>query len=182
MDLLSSIMAPSKAGDGSMLFQLPLADGAIPFIFLEDFAKYVHWALSHPEQSNHLDFGIATAHVSGDELAAAFSTRTGKPVKYADIPIEQWNEIWQYLPNGADTKIGYGSVTDQDSLGMTYGENFANWWNLYKASAKNEGLIQRDYKFLDSIVPDRVKSIEEWMSKSGYTGERIQVLKTHVSY
>ena len=66
MELLSAVLAPSKQADGTMLFTLPLGQGAIPFIHLDDFGKYVHWALSNPEQSNHLDFGIATAHVYCD--------------------------------------------------------------------------------------------------------------------
>jgi hypothetical protein len=60
---------------------------------------------------------------------------------------------------------------------MTYGENFKNWWSLYKASpSDNSGLIQRDFEFLDRIVPDRVKSVEEWMKKVQYTGAKQDLL------
>jgi nucleoside-diphosphate-sugar epimerase len=182
MELLSAVMAPSKLEDGTTIFPLPLGDGAIPFIHLGDFGKYVHWALSHPDRSNHLDFGIATAHVSGLEIEEAFIAHTGKPAKYVDLPIEQWNAVaWKNLPNGKDTKIGHQNVKDEDALLMTYGENFANWWNLYKASKDNKGLIQRDYAFLDEIVPDRVKSLAEWMDKVKYTGEKEEVLRLQTS-
>ena len=182
MELLSAVLSPSEQADGTLLFQLPLGEGAVPFIHLDDFGKYVHWALSHPERSNHLDFGIATAHVSGHEIEEAVSTYTGKPAKFVDIPVELWNAAaWQFLPRGQDTKIGYQHVKDQNALLMTYGENFTNWWNLYKASARNQGLIQRDYGFLDSLVPDRLKSLTEWLEKVHYTGEKSKVLKLQES-
>ncbi|KAF2671004.1 NAD(P)-binding protein [Microthyrium microscopicum] len=166
LQMLSLVMTPTKEEDGSATFNLPLADGAIPFIDLDDFGKYVHWALSHPSQSTGLDFGIATAHVSGNELAETFAAHSQKAAKYNDIPAQYWNaEAWQYLPKGPETKIGFQSTKDDSTLTMTYGENFTNWWNLYKASADNKGLITRDYEFLDKIVPDRTKGLKEWMGK-----------------
>lgn len=171
-----------KQPDGTAVFALPLADGAIPFVHLGDFGKYVHWALSHSEQSNHLDFGIATAHVSGEEIATAFSSYTGKPAAYVDLDVDHWNaEAWKYLPSGKDTKIGYQHIKDDNALRMTYGDNFKHWWNLYKASKGNTGLIKRDYIFLDRIVPDRLKSLSEWMEKVDYTGEKQDVLRLQES-
>ncbi|KAF7556354.1 hypothetical protein G7046_g6320 [Stylonectria norvegica] len=179
IESLSSLMAPAVSDDGTMTFQLPLADGAIPFIHLGDFGNYVRWALEHPEQSNRLDFGVATSHVSGNEIAEASQRVTGKPATYAAIPIEAWNSVaWGNLPRGPQTKIGFQTVKDDNALTMSYGDNFAHWWNLYKASnTDNTGLIQRDYGFLDKILPERVRSVEEWMRKVGYTSERRQLLK-----
>jgi hypothetical protein len=48
---------------------------------------------------------------------------------------------------------------------------------LYQASAGNVGLIRRDYKLLDEILPTRVKSLEEWMRKVGYSGEKENTLE-----
>ncbi|KAL8400819.1 hypothetical protein RB594_001005 [Gaeumannomyces avenae] len=178
LDQLSSINRPVAGKDGVMVFHLPLGDGAVPFIDLDDFGKYVHWALAHPEESNRLDFGIATEHVGGRDVAAAFTAATGRPARYADLPVEDWHrEVWSYLPRGRDTKVGFGSTADEGALRQTYGENFTNWWNLYRASGGNVGLIRRDYEFLDRIVPDRAKSVAEWMRLTGYTGERKEVLK-----
>jgi hypothetical protein len=38
-------------------------------------------------------------------------------------------------------------------------------------------LLKKDYALLDKILPDRVKSLEEWMRKAEYTGESKSVLK-----
>lgn len=142
----------------------------------------MHWAFSNPQKSNHLDLGIATAHVSGNELAMVVSAYTGKSAKFVDIDVNHWNaQAWKSLPKGKDTKIGFQYVKDENALLMTYGENFAHWWNLYKASGGKNGLIQRDYEFLDSIVPDRVKSLSEWLEKVHYTGEKSEVLKLQES-
>ncbi|KAL2688923.1 hypothetical protein Neosp_002973 [[Neocosmospora] mangrovei] len=177
LQLLSAVMNPAKQEDGSLNFQLPLGDGSIPFIHLGDFGRYVDWALSNPDTSAGLDFGIATAHATGAQIAEACQQATGKPSAYTDIPIEAWNSVaWKSLPQGPDTKVGFQTVKDPDALLMTYGENFGHWWKLYQASANNAGLIQRDYAFLDKIVPDRVKSLEEWMKKTNYTGEKENVL------
>jgi len=182
MELLSAVMVPMKQADGTAVFAIPLADGAIPFIHLGDYGRYVHWSLSHPEQSNHLDFGVATATVSGNDIAAAFSAHTGKAAQFVDLDIEHWiAEAWKTLPNGKDTKIGFQYIKDENALTMSYGENFKNWWNLYKASKGNTGLIQRDYAFLDTIVPDRVKSLEQWMEKVKYTGDKEEVLRLQSS-
>lgn len=173
IDNLWQLMAPTTDSNGTYLFQLPLGNGAIPFIDLDDLAGYTHWALTHPEQSNGLDLGVATVHASGPDIANAFTAITGKPAQYVDLPIEEWHAAtWKKLPYGADTKVGFMSVKDNGALLQTYGENFTNWWNLYKASAGNKGLIKRDYVFLDEILPGRVKSVANWMKKAGYTGER----------
>ncbi|KAF9764954.1 hypothetical protein IL306_002701 [Fusarium sp. DS 682] len=178
MELLSAVLCPTQEQDGSLSFQLPLNNGSIPFIHLDDFGKYVDWALQHPDESNHLDFGIATVLATGEQVAKASEKVTGKPSRFVNVPIDIWNSAaWKTLPKGQDTKVGFQTVSDDSVLQMTFGENFTNWWNLYKASPNdNSGLIQRDFEFLDRIVPDRVKSVEEWMEKVKYTGDKHRVL------
>jgi hypothetical protein len=170
---LTQLMAPTKDANGTYTYNLPLRDGSIPFIHLDDLGGYVDWALTHTNRSNGLDLGVATVHASGTEIAAALTATTGKPAQYVDTPTEIWSaRTWTKLPNGPDTKVGFLSVRDDNALLQTYGENFENWWHLYQASAGNKGLICRDYQLLDEILPARVKSIEEWMRKVGYTGEK----------
>ncbi|KAH8738378.1 hypothetical protein BGZ61DRAFT_337029 [Ilyonectria robusta] len=175
---LWQLMAPTINASGTYVFKLPLGNGAIPFIYLNDLAGYTHWALSNLEQSNGLDLGVATVHASGADIANALTDVTAKPAQYVDLPIEEWQvATWKKLPKGPDTKVGSLSVKDDGALLQTYGENFTNWWNLYKASAGNKGLIQRDYEFLDKILPTRVKGVADWMRVANYTGERLSTLK-----
>jgi len=174
---LTQLMAPVVDIDGTYLFQLPLGNGALPFIDLESFAGYVLWSLQNLDQSAGLDFGVAIEHITGQEIADIFAAKTGVPAKYVDFPIEAWHsKTWTRLPKGPDTKVGFSSVKDDNALLMTFRENFTNWWNLYKASAGNTGLIRRDYQYLDKILPNRVKTVGEWMVKANYTGERESTL------
>lgn len=139
-------MAPAVDTDDTYLFRLPLGNGVISFIDLDDFVSCVHWALSNQGQSNGMDIGVATTHMIGLETASALTAATGKPTKYFDLPIGTWlADTWTKLPKGPDTKVGFLSVKDDKALLQTYGENFTNWWNLYKASAGDKGLIRRDY-------------------------------------
>jgi hypothetical protein len=138
-------MAPTIDTDETYLFKLPLDDGALHFIYLQDFRTHVHWAISNMEQSNGLDFGIATAHVAGRDIASSFTATTGMSARYVSLPIEVWHaNTWMKLPRGVDTMVGFLSINDDGALLQTYGENFTNWWNLYKASSGNTGLMRGD--------------------------------------
>jgi hypothetical protein len=163
--------------NGVHTLTLPLGTGYIPMIYLEDAAKYTDWAFTHPEQSNGIRFAIATAHVSGHDFEKAFTAVTGKLAKYQDVPKDMWLQAaFGSLPNGPNTKIGAGKIHDSVLL-QTYAEDFGNWFETYKATGNNTGLLQRDYNFLDKILPDRVKSLEEWMKAVGYDGEPKALLK-----
>ncbi|KAH8675590.1 hypothetical protein BX600DRAFT_494070 [Xylariales sp. PMI_506] len=183
INMLSEALLPQTGPDGTKIFAFPLGEeGQMPFVPLEDFGPYVDWILSHPDESKGLDFGIAIEHAGLKEVAAAYTAATGQPATYYAIDNDSWQDAaWGKLPKGKDTKIGYLSVKDDNALTLTHGENFTNWYNLYKASAGNKGLITRDYAFLDKILPTRYKSVEEWMRKTGYTGEPKKVLNRNLT-
>ena len=88
------------------------------------------------------------------------------------------------LPTGQDTKIagGYVPAGEDDETLMSYGQNFTAWWTIYQASGGNKGIITRDSEMLDRIFPGRVRSAEEWMRKTGYTGELKPLLKDWVDH
>jgi uncharacterized protein YbjT (DUF2867 family) len=177
METMHEFFAPRQDENHTYNFYIPMGSGAMPMIDLGDLARYVHWAYQTPEQSNGLRLGISSANVSGEDMAKSFTAVTGKPAKYIDIPIDMWLEkAFATLPNGANTKVGYRTAHDT-ALVQTYAENFTHWFNLYKAAAKDPGLLGKDYALLDNILPDRVRSIEEWMRKVVYTGEQKSVLK-----
>ncbi len=177
-ETLSDHLRPKFQEDGTAVFQMPLGDGEMPFVSLVDFGKYIDWALSNPDESRGLDFGIAIEHAGLKTLATAFTAATGKKASYQAIPIDLWHKAaWAGLPRQGQTKIGYTVVGNENALNQSYEQDFTNWFNLYKASIGNKGLIQRDYAFLDRILPSRAKTMEEWMKREGYTGERVAVLK-----
>jgi nucleoside-diphosphate-sugar epimerase len=175
LQMLSELLRPSISGDGTYVFTLPVADGAVPFIHLDDIGSYVHWLLAHPDQATGMDLKVATAHVPGAALAEAFKKVTGHPTRYNAVSLDEWFTSGP-LAGAADQKFGAQTLGLNNNTLMTVRENFTAWWKIYQASAGNKGLIKRDYELLDKILPDRVKSVEEWMRVTGYTGEKKSVL------
>ncbi|KAK9365617.1 hypothetical protein V1509DRAFT_370820 [Lipomyces kononenkoae] len=177
METLGEIFKPRKDEHGFYVFALPLADGAIPLICLDDLAAYVLWMFDNPEKSRGLTLSVSTQHASGEDIAHALASVSGKPARYEDVDLEEFlTESWKSLPDGAETKIG-SSFAPNDPTLMTYRQNFRGWWNIFRASAGNKGLLTRDYQQLDEILPNRIKSVAEWIKISGYTGEAQSVLK-----
>jgi hypothetical protein len=166
----SSTSTPAKP---SYIFKLPLGlDGAMPFIDLEDIGKYAVWLFTHRSEATGLDLEVGTCHASGADIAAAFTAATGWECVYEAADLEEFlDEFFKNFPRGKNTLIG------PDADGMTWGENFRGWWTVYQACGGNKGLIQRDYEMLDRILPGRLRSVEEWMRKTGYKGEKKMVLK-----
>ena len=177
MDMLNTALGPYIDDDGTYVFDTPLSpNGAMPMIILEDLGRYAAWIIQNPVKSNGLTFGASTQHVHWPELVKTFTEVTGKPARYLQVPASEWVEKhFTHLPNGASTRFGTAANKDDPSV-WTWGQNFINWFNLYEISGWNVGLIKRDYKFLDEILPERTKSVGEWMRKTGYTGEPKQVL------
>jgi len=55
---------------------------------------------------------------------------------------------------------------------MSVRSNFTGFWNLWKDSKGNEGVIKRDYALLDEIFPGRIKSAEEWFRSEDEKGRK----------
>src|ERR1700761_9474733 len=67
---LSERFCPKRDPDGTYVFQMPLGDGAIPFVHLEDFGPYVHWMFSNIEQSAGLNLKVAVEHIPLDHIVS----------------------------------------------------------------------------------------------------------------
>lgn len=177
IESLNEHYRPKVDSAGVYVFQLPLAQGAMPFIHLEDLGTYARWILDNPSQSSGMELEIATVHASGEDIAAAFTATTGKRARYDAADLTNFmHEFWSMLPKGQDTKIASNYAGEDETL-LSYGQNFTAWWNIYQASGGNKGIITRDYELLDRILPGRVKSVEEWMKKTSYAGKSKPLLK-----
>ena len=174
VEMLGEMLAPRKQvidGEEVMVFQAPVGQGRPPFIYLEDLGRYARWLVENPEKSSGLHLKIATESLSWEEIAKTYTDVTGKNAISKDISLDE------YFSSGVfpapDAKVGH-SVGHSDDTLQTYRQNFSGFWNTWK-----EGIVVRDYKILDEILPTRVKSVGEWMKLTGYTGERAHVLKDY---
>ncbi|KAK5954722.1 hypothetical protein OHC33_004446 [Knufia fluminis] len=186
IETLHENLAPRLSHDGSTyLFTYPLGSGALAFTHLDDFARYVEKIVSDPPSYASNELKVATAHVTGDDIAQAFTRVTGKAAQFVDIPIDTWlDAAFGHHTRGIDTPVGLqiyphlAGSAEKLFLPLTFRENFTGFWKLWRYSRGNAGPgIVRDYAKLDAILPNRVRTVEEWMRKVDYTGEKKPVLK-----
>lgn len=173
VDTLSQLLRPKPdPNDPSlMVFSAPLGDAAMTLIELGDLGKYGKWMFDHVKQSKGMTLKISTEHIRWADLAKDYTAVTGRKAVYKDVTLDE------YFASGAfpdpERKVGH-SVTHDDPTLQTYRENFSAFWRLWKS-----GLVEMDYKILDEILPGRIRSVKEWMIKTGYTGEPESVLKDY---
>jgi hypothetical protein len=171
VDLLISKYTPMapKIEDGVVTWRVPLANGSISLVDLEDCGYYVRWLLDNQEHANGTDLKVAVEMVDFTDMAAAFTKVTGKPAQYIPISFE---EYWKDGPLAANANRSAGySVKADDPARVTVQKNFTGFWHIWMASPKDgSGVIKRDFKLLDEIFPNRVKSMEEWFKKEEARG------------
>lgn len=152
-----SVMTPTVE-DGVVTWRVPLGDGAVVHVALEDCAYYVRWLFDHPERANGMDLEVAIEHVKYADLAAAFERVTGHPAQYIDTSLDDY--FSGPLKAVADKPAGYNADLNDKST-MSFRDNFTGFWNMWK-----HNIIERDYALLDEIHPNRIRSAEQWLRRA----------------
>jgi hypothetical protein len=177
MELLFEFMLPQKTAYGVYQFIAPLGQGYVALIHLEDLGLYARWLFDNRKEADGLNLEVATEHVSWSALAAAFTRVTGKRAEFLDVSSDDYFN--RYYPPGSkvvDRKIG-SAVDKKDPTLQSWRQNFGGFWNMWKYTRVSGGNITRNYALLDRILPQRVRTVEEWMRKVGYDGEPRRLLK-----
>lgn len=160
---------PPSVEDGVVTWRVPLGDGAIPEVALDDCGHYVKWLFDHPERADGMTLDVAIEHAGYHEVARAFSAVTGKPARYVDT---SFDDYFAANPLADDEPAGY-NADPADPATMTFRANFTGWWNMWRASGGNEGLIRKDYALLDEIFPGRIRTVEEWFRREDERGRAL---------
>jgi hypothetical protein len=180
MELLFEFLAPKRTSEGVFEFIAPLGpQGAIALIHLEDLGRYARWIFDNGADPtvNGMNLEVATEHVNWNDLVATFSKITGHRAVFVDVTMQDYFEKhYPAGPKAVKRKIGSGVPRDDTTL-QTWGQNFSGFWYLWRHSGGNQGVIQRDYNLLDQILPERVRSVGEWMKKVNYDGNSRRLLK-----
>ena len=152
--------------DGVVTWRVPLGEGAVPHVALEDCGYYVRWLFDHPERADGMDLEVAIEHVAYANLAAAFEKVTGHPAQYIDTDLDTY---WRKGPlsSRGDVPAGYNADPNDKST-MSVRDNFTGFWNVWK-----HGIVERDYAFLDEIHPNRIKTAEEWFRREDQLGREL---------
>jgi hypothetical protein len=82
-------MTPSIE-DGVVTWRVPLGEGAVPHVSLEDCGFYVRWLFDHPERANGMDLEVAIEHMTYADMAAAFEKVTGHQAQYIDTDLDTY--------------------------------------------------------------------------------------------
>ena len=144
-------------------------------IDLEDLGRYARWLFDHPDESNGMHLKVATENCSLAHMAATFSKVTGKKAISRPMPLD---EFFEFLSSkGMKMDAQFGDSTDR----YTNKDWMTGFMNLWSASWRDRGLARVDYELLDRILPDRKRTLEEWMRKSGYDGKFKKVLRMQFS-
>ena len=162
--LMVAKVEKDEQGDDVLTWRVPLtADGAIPHIALDDCGYYVKWLIENPGEADGLDLEISIEHVHYAELAKAFERVTGHKARFIDT---DWDTYWTEgsLSQIKDMALGVHAGLD-DPATMTGQQNFTGWWNIWRASGYNKGIIRRDYAQLYRIFPGRIKTAEEFVRR-----------------
>ncbi|KAI5456982.1 NmrA family protein [Mariannaea sp. PMI_226] len=162
---------PDREDPDTLIFAAPLGEGKLPLIYLEDYGRYARWILDTPSRSTGIELHVATEDLAWKDLAAVFTKVTGRKAVYKDLTLDQYFKL-PIFPD-PDMIVGH-SASGENSTLLTFRENFSGFWNMWK-----DDLTKRDYDLLDEILPNRVKSVQEWMEKTGYTGKPSSVLKDY---
>ncbi|KAL3454979.1 NAD(P)-binding protein [Aspergillus heterothallicus] len=162
-------MSPVLDTDGVVTWRVPLGErGAVPHVALEDCGYYVRWMFDNVERANGLELAVAIEHVEYGELARAFEAVTGHAARFVDVDMDTY---WTSGPmaRAAEWPAAYNS-DPSDPAYMTIRRNFTGFWNLWRDSGKNVGVVKRDYALLDEIHPGRIRSVEDWFRRVNEEG------------
>lgn len=152
--------------DGVVTWRVPLGQGAVPHVALEDCGYYVRWLFDHPERANGLGLEVAIDHIGYADLAASFEKVTGHPARYIDTDLDTY---WRSGPlSGAATAPAGYNADPTDKSTMNIRDNFTGFWNLWKY-----GMVKRDYGLLDEIHPNRIRGAEEWFRREDQLGRAL---------
>jgi uncharacterized protein YbjT (DUF2867 family) len=79
-------MGPKKGPDGVLAITLPMADRKLPGIAAEDIGRCAYGIFRKGSDYAGKTVGIAGGHLTGAEMAAAFTVALGQEVRYNDVP------------------------------------------------------------------------------------------------
>jgi uncharacterized protein YbjT (DUF2867 family) len=85
-------MGPKKAPDGKLVLSLPMGEKKLPGIVAEDIGRCAFGIFKRGQQFMEKTVGIAGEHLSGKQMAAAFTRVLGREVVYSPVPFDDFRK------------------------------------------------------------------------------------------
>jgi uncharacterized protein YbjT (DUF2867 family) len=86
-------LGPKKGADGIPAITFPMGDKRLPGIAASDIGKCAYGIFKAGDAYKGKTVGIAGEHLTGDQMAAAFSKVLGTKVKYNDVPADVYRSF-----------------------------------------------------------------------------------------
>ncbi len=134
-------MGPKKGPDGKMAIALPIGDKKLPGIAAEDIGRCAYGIFKRGNEFIGRTVGIAGGHLTGSEMASAFSKALGKEVIYNAISPEVYR--------------GFGFPGAED-LGNMF---------QFNAEISDEFCKARNLEFSRQLNP-KLQSFDMWLSEN----------------
>jgi uncharacterized protein YbjT (DUF2867 family) len=134
-------MGPKKGADGKLAITLPMGDKKLPGIAVEDIGKCAYGIFKRGTELIGKTIGIAGGHLTGSEMAAAFSRALGREVVYNAVPPEVYR--------------GFGFPGAED-LGNMF---------QFKCDFEEYYCGARDLKLARSLNPS-LQTFDQWLAQN----------------
>lgn len=86
-------MEPKAGPDGQLAITMPMGDKRLPGIAAVDIGKCAYGIFRQGDEFAGKTVGIAGEHLTGSEMAAAFTRVLGIPVSYRDVPPDVYRNL-----------------------------------------------------------------------------------------
>ena len=86
-------MGPKKGPDGALAITLPMGDRKLPGIAAEDIGRCVYGIFKRGNEFIGKTVGVSGEHMTGAQMAAAFSRALGREVKYNAVTPEAYRSF-----------------------------------------------------------------------------------------
>ena len=134
-------MGPQKGPDGVLAITLPMGDKELPGIAAEDIGRCAYGLLKRGSEFIGKTVGIAGEHLTGAQMAAAFTRAHGQDVRYNAVPPAVFR-----------------------SFGFPGAEDLGNMFQ-FKTDFEKEFCGARSIEFSRSINP-ALQSFDQWLAKN----------------
>lgn len=177
-EMLGSLLMPMKTPNG-LVFAAPMSkDSIIPLVPLDFYGARVVWALKHPENSIGTYLSAGPFQVTYPDIVEAVQRATGITARFEPITIEQWMDgVAAYL--NPDDMLPRGA-SRSDPTAFSFRKSFSAWWALWDANTNanqhDDRRVVSDSVWAEEQIPNRPRSLEEWLRKVNYTGGQLVAL------
>ncbi|KAJ7576873.1 hypothetical protein C8J56DRAFT_373234 [Mycena floridula] len=181
-EMLSSLFRPNIDASGTYVFPGLFGNGHIQFVEIEQYGHYTRWTFDNPVKSVGKEIALAAYTATTAGIAEAFHKITGLPAAAVEMPKDKWFETRGprnlELGISPDSKLPLNLPGGQDDDSrFSHRQIFTSLWNLWESLTADDVKNLPGLELADEIYPGRDKSIEDWMRRTGYTGELKQILK-----